>query len=312
MRPQTLLKRCSPNTSTPTSSSTESINASMRNHHHPTTLFNAIARERPLGCCSPFPRRPCSPNFGIESTPPQLAGPTLQCRDQQQISSPVPVRVQCKQQQPKGRREPAAHPTWNREPARRSHGGEVPASGGEGGRRDGVDAGDRPRHRPAPRPGGRRRHLLPQAVPVQGHSMPGLQCVFPSFTVLLISDWDFSWVRGSFAEERGRGGGGAQGQGDRRGRGRLPRLRRTAAHEPHRHGRQGQSELGEGFKSFRCLGFTTLNYIESLMLKHARVVLRSLIYVLLKFTFPYTKLLVSFSTLHTVSVSVHVVDSDSV
>lgn len=41
------------------------------------------------------------------------------------------------------------------------------------------------------------------------------------------------------AEERGRGGGRAHGEGDRRRRGRLPRLRRGAAQEPHRHGRQG-------------------------------------------------------------------------
>jgi hypothetical protein len=43
---------------------------------------------------------------------------------------------------------------------------QMPASGGEGGRRDGVHAGDRPSHRRAPRPGGRRRRrLLPQAGP---------------------------------------------------------------------------------------------------------------------------------------------------
>jgi hypothetical protein len=52
-----------------------------------------------------------------------------------------------------------------------------------------------------------------------------------------------------------------------------------------------------------------LNYIESLVLKHARVVLRSLIYVLLKCTFSYIKLLVSLSMLHIVFVSVHIVDS---
>lgn len=47
------------------------------------------------------------------------------------------------------------------------------------------------------------------------------------------------------AEERERGGGGAQGQGYHRGWCRLPRLRRTAAQEPHRDGRQGQS-LSDG------------------------------------------------------------------
>ncbi|CAL5096448.1 unnamed protein product [Urochloa decumbens] len=58
--------------------------------------------------------------------------------------------------------------TSNSKLGRRGDGGQVPAPGGEGGRRDGVHAGDRPRHRRAPRPGGRRRrHLLPEAVGLQ-------------------------------------------------------------------------------------------------------------------------------------------------
>jgi hypothetical protein len=114
----------------------------------------------------------------------------------------------------------------------------VPAAGGEGGRRDGVHAGDWPGHRPAPRPGRRRRrHLLPQAGPPEftrrRHLMFGL-LRFSSDQVSV------SWA-GLAAEKRRRGGGGAQGQRDHCGRGRLPRLRRPTAQAPHRHGRQGEN-----------------------------------------------------------------------
>src|SRR6185312_12482608 len=82
---------------------------------------------------------------------------------------------------------------------RRGDGGQVPAPGGEGGRRDGVHAGDRPRHRRASRPGGRRRrHLLPEAGPAEQSIGPPsrfvcpalLVCVLPVFpsTVLRIGD----------------------------------------------------------------------------------------------------------------------------
>jgi hypothetical protein len=77
-----------------------------------------------------------------------------------------------------------------------------------------------------------------------------LVCVLPVFpwTVLVIGG--FCCLTGGVAEERGRRGEGAQGKGDHRGRGRLPRLRRPAAQEPHRHGSQGQN-WGRGFQSLR-------------------------------------------------------------
>ena len=65
-------------------------------------------------------------------------------------------------------------------------------------------------------------------------------------TVLLIGGFCGSILTGGAAEERGRRGEGAQGKGDHGGRGRLPRLRRPAAQEPHRHGSQGQN-WGRGF-----------------------------------------------------------------
>lgn len=76
----------------------------------------------------------------------------------------------------------------------------MPASGGEGGHRDGVHDGDRPRHRRAPRSGGRRRrHLLPQAGPAEPENLIAyftLLACCPRFgiSITAISDWGFLWI----------------------------------------------------------------------------------------------------------------------
>jgi hypothetical protein len=152
------------------------------------------------------------------------------------------TKIQRKPKQ-KQRTLPSQQPTTQGENRRNrssaTDGGQVPAAGGEGGRRDGVNAGDRPGHRRAPRPGRRRRrHLLPQAGPPEFTC----RCHLLLFGLLrFFSDQvSVSWA-GPAAEKRRRGGGGAQGQGDHCGRGRLPRLGRSTAQAPHRHVRQGEN-----------------------------------------------------------------------